>query len=158
MIFARHALMQLEDFIESEPERIGNVLMYWRSADYTRELLRQEKARTSYAQQRCELLRNGGLADRPPRRMPVMRRILAHHELSDAYCVRCGYEGSLERAHIIDRCYGGLDGPQNLAPLCSLCHRQQPIFQPGDETVALEWFGLRQGSPNAHTERTDIPT
>jgi hypothetical protein len=45
----------------------------------------------------------------------------------------------LERAHLITRVYDGLDGPQNLAPLCSLCHRFMPNFEPGQEQSALDY-------------------
>lgn len=48
----------------------------------------------------------------------------------------------LVRAHIIDRMFGGLDNAANLAPLCEWCHEIQPIFRPGDEAAALDWFGL----------------
>jgi hypothetical protein len=45
----------------------------------------------------------------------------------------------LERAHLITRVFDGLDGPQNLAPLCGSCHRYQPSFEPGQEQEALDW-------------------
>ncbi len=96
-------------------------------------------------------LEAGGLPQRPPRQMPSLKRIALHHGLGpDPYCVRCGVvggEGSwaaanawLERAHVIDRVFDGLDIESNLLPLCGGCHRQQPIFEPGDECAALRWF------------------
>jgi hypothetical protein len=94
-------------------------------------------------------------ASRPPRRMPSLVRIARHHgvELRVPFCWRCHVESDddatswrtassfLERAHVIDRCYGGLDDVQNLRPLCCDCHRWQPDFGPGDEPLALRWFG-----------------
>lgn len=90
---------------------------------------------------------------RPGRRMPTLSRIAAYHGLpAEPACVRCKWVAPcgtwraasryLERAHIIDRVFDGLDGPQNLAPLCHGCHKDQPIFRPGDEVAALRWFGL----------------
>lgn len=38
--------------------------------------------------------------------------------------------------------FDGLDLVANLAPLCSWCHRGQPIFRPGDEYEARTWFAL----------------
>jgi 5-methylcytosine-specific restriction endonuclease McrA len=88
-----------------------------------------------------ERLRAGGLTDRPPRNMPSMKKIVAYHGLpTPPTCVRCGLDGYLERAHIIDRVFDGLDLESNLLPLCPLCHRSQPIFKPGDEDAALKWF------------------
>lgn len=91
--------------------------------------------------------------------MPALKRIAEFWALPDdpPYCVRCGWSvpvirwndasGWLIRAHIIDRCFDGLDLPCNLAPLCDGCHSHQPIFKPGEEPIALIWFGLR---PVAH--------
>jgi hypothetical protein len=87
-----------------------------------------------------ELYEFGG--ERGPRQMPSMKVILRHRGFQEARCVRCGYGGYLERAHIIDRFLGGLDNPANFAPLCDECHRNQPIFEPGDEAEALRWFRL----------------
>lgn len=98
----------------------------------------------------------GGLAIRPPRRMPALKALAAYHGMgSDPHCFVCGYgrggdwvsAGSwLDRAHVIDRFLGGLDGPQNLRPLCRLCHNIQPVFEPGQEAEALTWFG--EGFPD----------
>jgi len=95
----------------------------------------------------------GHAAARPPRRMPSLKKIADHHCLPmQPFCVGCGLHTPvsewrnaspyLDRAHIIDRCYGGLDAAQNLAPLCQACHKVQPIFEPGDEDEAMEWFAL----------------
>jgi len=41
---------------------------------------------------------------------------------------------------MIDRADNGLDAVQNIAPLCTFCHRYQPRFR--DPLAALDWFGL----------------
>jgi hypothetical protein len=50
----------------------------------------------------------------------------------------------LERAHLVDRFVGGLDGPQNLVPLCPECHRCMPTFEidQGDRAIAWVQAGL----------------
>jgi len=45
---------------------------------------------------------------------------------------RCNASG-LDRAHLADRCFGGLDGPQNLALLCRWCHCAMPVCTTGEE-------------------------
>lgn len=93
--------------------------------------------------------------------MPSMQKIAAFHGLGiTPMCVRCGSQPPvatwreaqswLQRAHIIDRIADGLDLETNLAPLCERCHQSQPMFEPGDEPQALEWFGL----PVARSEKT----
>ncbi len=87
---------------------------------------------------------------RPKRRYVSLSRIARWHDLGDMpYCVKCEYcegttwqsaQGWLERAHIIDRTYGGLDIEPNLLPLCAHCHRHQPAFKNGEEAEALAWF------------------
>jgi hypothetical protein len=43
----------------------------------------------------------------------------------------------LDRAHLVARVYDGLDGPQNIVPLCGPCHR----FQPDDDGArAVAWI------------------
>jgi hypothetical protein len=50
----------------------------------------------------------------------------------------------LDRAHIITRATGksgsGLDTPANLIQLCQLCHKQMPLFDGGEEAIAMEWL------------------
>jgi 5-methylcytosine-specific restriction endonuclease McrA len=48
--------------------------------------------------------------------------------------------GYLERAHLVDRSRGGLDGPQNLMPLCHRCHKAMPSFDPGEGPDAIAWI------------------
>lgn len=43
----------------------------------------------------------------------------------------------LQKAHIVARVYGGLDGPQNIALLCDLCHSYQPDDNGAD---AIAWI------------------
>jgi hypothetical protein len=52
----------------------------------------------------------------------------------------------LVRAHLVDRELGGLDGPQNLVPLCQKCHRGMLSFRGYDEYPGpAEW--VRRGGP-----------
>lgn len=109
----------------------------------------------------------------PPRRgrnMPVPWEIAAYwHErglppdgrLEVPFCFRCfcvfrfdpdarpedRWNGAaLERAHLVDRIRGGLDGPQNLMPLCHRCHKVMPSFDPGEGPDAIAWV-LRDDRP-----------
>jgi hypothetical protein len=123
----------------------------------------------------ADLPRRGG------RRMPRMWKIVLYwHEHPGAfgqvnldgtpYCFRCLREvptqrwpgwrdtwdaasPSLDRAHLIDRSAGGLDGPQNIVPLCGECHGGMPSFEPGDEDKAIAWVHagkeLRLWTPRA---------
>lgn len=90
--------------------------------------------------------------------MPTLRSIARHWGMEDgpARCYRCGItrphwtwdgNGGIDRAHIITRCYGGLDDVQNIIPLCIACHRMQPGFGPGDEDEAMAWMNA---DPNEH--------
>src|SRR5687768_54814 len=100
--------------------------------------------------------RGRGDGGRPPRRVPGLSRIADFHGLgSKPRCIRCGNANKstswssargLDRAHIIDRWSGGLDDVQNIAPICPNCHREQPIFTPGQEIEALRWFRLPANS------------
>ena len=112
-----------------------------------------------------ESARGPGNSKRPRRRMPSMAQIARHHgfDRSTPLCIRCGRVPDdyatwgdtsglgLQRAHIIDRVFSGLDNPSNLLPLCWRCHRQQPIFKAGDEAEALDWF---IGEPNIYRYQT----
>lgn len=106
-----------------------------------------------------------GYSFRPKRRMPTMTQIAKHHgfDRSTPLCIRCGLVPDdyatwkdagglgLERAHVIDRVFDGLDTLANLLPLCWRCHRGQPIFKAGDEAAALDWF---IGEPTIHQYRS----
>ena len=58
-------------------------------------------------------------------------------------CMGCGHGeadwSDLERAHLVDRCRGGLDDLPNIALLCDRCHALMPSFGPGDEAAALAY-------------------
>ena len=105
----------------------------------------------------------GWIPKRGSRRMPKPWKIAIYwHQrghpvagiITLPYCYRCGYvfrfvpalspEGrwnaaELERAHLVDRIRGGLDGPQNLMPLCHRCHKIMPSFDPGEGPDAMAW-------------------
>jgi hypothetical protein len=87
---------------------------------------------------------------RPPRRTYTPSRVVAYwHDRGEPFtvdpdhpeCFACGRAaaawGDLERAHLIDRIYDGLDGPQNLAMLCRRCHGAMPGHHPGQEQDAI---------------------
>lgn len=103
------------------------------------------------------------------RRLPSMWKIAGYWVslgtfemcLSDPSCFACGavvpagaFDGVppyprarwdaasswLERAHLVDRCDGGLDAEQNIVPLCSWCHRKRmPCFRGGTGRWAIAW-------------------
>jgi hypothetical protein len=56
----------------------------------------------------------------------------------------------LERGHLVNRCRDGLDGVQNLVPLCHRCNKLMPIF--GDGPSAIAWV-LRGGWVAEFAER-----
>ena len=102
---------------------------------------------------------------RPPRRMPSLKAMAKFLgvEGREPFCFRCGVcvdadswadaRRVLERAHVIDRVFDGLDNLANLRPLCSTCHRWQPIFKAGDEAEALAWFA----PPSQWTPSRSLP-
>lgn len=156
VLFARSALAQVEALIRGHEDHKDRELRRWVDDDHTDETLRQVFARLKNDIRLHEFERDrllaGGLVRRPKRQMPSMVKIAAHHGLSDSapLCVRCGRvpddcgswrkPSGLQRAHMIDRVFDGLDTLANLLPLCVLCHRSQPIFKAGDEDKALDWF------------------
>ena len=160
-VFAPTALRRVEEWLAARQQRdtewinrcMSGPVEFWKSNAEVIQGLKDLNAQFAAQERERDRLLAGGLPRRGPRRMPSMRRIAAHHGLGqDPYCVVCGYgppastwmaaSSYLERAHIIDRCFDGLDVEANLAPLCGSCHRSQPIFEPGDEERALAWFGL----------------
>jgi len=83
------------------------------------------------------------ISTRPSRRMPTMKRLLMHWEVIEPHCFKCLVpvrKETLVRAHLIDRCRDGLDGAQNLVPLCDWCHDRMPSFGNGDEESVLQWI------------------
>lgn len=103
------------------------------------------------------------LPRRPWRRMPTLWELAAYWaplgvfevEVEDPHCFGCAlvvdlFPGEpserwqagrvlLDRAHLVDRAAGGLDGPQNVVPLCTRCHRAMPSFGAGRGPDAIEW-------------------
>lgn len=47
--------------------------------------------------------------------------------------------GMLHRGHLVNRARDGLDGPQNLVPLCELCNMTMPIFSTPLPPGPVEW-------------------
>lgn len=148
-VFAPRALAAVESALAAIPARRAEIILHFRdlseltNLNSTESTLRRKHAR----------LADGGLADRPKRHMPSLRRIADFWELPEPpACVACGWPTPagawreanrwLIRAHIIDRVMDGLDKVWNFAPICNPCHRKQPIFYPGDERTALSWFDL----------------
>lgn len=71
----------------------------------------------------------------------------------EPFCFRCGWlvplpeepkanawlhaAGWLDRAHLVDRFLNGADEPENIVPLCTICHRRMPeMFHQRDEAIA----------------------
>jgi hypothetical protein len=145
--FAENAIRDLRRVLGDEGDGLVMAWAEGRRGGSLREVLDKQKT----LKRELDRLLQGGLAEREPRRVPSLAKVADHHGLdARPSCVRCGYEppvdswreasGWLQRAHVIDRFAGGLDNAANLRPLCRMCHRMQPIFVPGDEDVALEWF------------------
>lgn len=90
--------------------------------------------------------------------MPSLAKVAEHLGIIDSFphCFRCRATSEssvwgewvpatgLERAHVIDRCRGGLDNAANLRPLCRQCHALQPSFGAGHEPEALRWFSIKR--------------
>lgn len=47
--------------------------------------------------------------------------------------------GKLERGHLVNRARNGLDGPQNLVPLCHACNKIMPVFDSPLPPGPIEW-------------------
>lgn len=158
MTFAVTALARVERQLSTFAARREAAITQWclhGPGDDIRELLDGLKRERAILERQRQWLLDGGTAGRPARRMPSLKKIAAFWNLPEPpACVRCGYESGderwpatsmhLQRAHIIDRCFDGLDALCNVAPLCYGCHKSQPIFRPGDEAAALRWFGLER--------------
>jgi hypothetical protein len=90
---------------------------------------------------------------RPARRMPSVITIARHWAARDTFtvdldhphCFGCRVETDAwsnsfyERAHLVDRVWGGLDHAGNLALLCATCHRGMPTFDVDEGEAAIEW-------------------
>jgi len=89
--------------------------------------------------------------ERPPRRTTAPHLIARHWvgrgvfdvDVDNPACFRCRRQVSswkqLERAHLVDRCAGGLDIPSNIAMLCWRCHGTMPPFGNGEGEDAIQW-------------------
>lgn len=90
--------------------------------------------------------RGAGLPKRPSRRPPSIDQIAEHWNLPSDECWKCGDEGPVERAHLVDRFEyetgAGLDGVQNLALICFPCHKRMPATMPDQWVDAMIWAGL----------------
>lgn len=132
---------------------------------------------------RAAIMHPDWLPSRPGRRMPSLWKIVQHWAQKDTFaphpialpaCFACCSRppgnpddtpedawnnalGYLERAHLVDRVRGGLDGPQNLAPLCHACHKVMPPFDVGEGAQAIEWVraGGRIDLESAHRAWAD---
>lgn len=80
------------------------------------------------------------MTGRGPRKMQRLAAVVEHWDAEHGRCLRCGRSARCERAHLIDRSQDGLDGVQNLVPLCFPCHHEQPVFFAGQEARALAWL------------------
>lgn len=149
-VFATSALAAIETHVASYGQRFADAVA--RTAEDISTIAERQRVELRQNTRERERLLAGGLAPRPTRRMPTLIKVAQFHGLAlPPACVRCGYTpgvatwreaaGHLERAHVIDRGYGGLDLLCNILPLCPPCHRAQPIFRPADRSEALAWFG-----------------
>lgn len=115
-------------------------------AELTEMLRRSEYIASLFAEPRW-------MPPRPERRMPSVQTIVKYwdgrHPFEadplDPRCFGCSraapeWSGSyFERAHLVDRCLGGLDHVGNLALLCSNCHRVMPSFDIDEGPQAIGW-------------------
>jgi hypothetical protein len=121
---------------------------------------RQEEAARAAAAERERL---GLLPDRPGRYLPRLWALASYWAGRDTFAVsldrphcfgcRLRMEASgvtpqeqwnsaglwLHRAHLVDRIRDGLDGPQNVVPLCAACNHVMPSFGPADGADAIAW-------------------
>lgn len=63
-------------------------------------------------------------------KMPTKKQLNIYHgrDADDDECMACGRAHALHRAHIMPRCAGGTDEPDNLHLLCPICHRDSEFF------------------------------
>lgn len=84
------------------------------------------------------------------RRMPSADSVADYWQLRHPFfaadtpmCFRCNVPatawGSLERAHLVNHGYGGLDHAGNIAMLCAACHRIMPNFDIDEWDLAAIW-------------------
>ena len=61
--------------------------------------------------------------------------------IDEGACFACGWNGSLERAHIVPRCEGGSDEADNLHLLCGRCHHDSEYIT--NRAEYLDWIQAR---------------
>ena len=160
---ARHrALAELS----RERDRLANDFSWAHPDETPREACeRTVRALRRNRENRERVLSPGWLPERPKRKMPSLRAIaqfwarrepFAGHGIDVPACFGCGWElpcpedaalsqrwqmasRYLERAHLVDHALGGLDGPQNIVPLCGDCHRVMPMFGIDQQDAAIAW-------------------
>jgi hypothetical protein len=108
----------------------------------------------------------GWVPERGPYRLPAKWAIASYWagrddwfdvDLEHPHCFACGLHGGhpedepdpaarwnlagrLERGHIVNRARHGLDGVQNLVPLCGDCNHFMPVFSVEDDEEATAWI------------------
>ena len=105
---------------ESMPA-LSRVAVYWARSDEMDELFPEAKVRLIGWGEPC-CFRCGWLA-------PTKEAAEYPSNWKDERVFRLTWDGAkgwLERAHLQDHEYGGEEVPENLVPLCVLCHEQQP--------------------------------
>ena len=51
----------------------------------------------------------------------------------------------LDRCHLVDFARGGSNEPDNLVPLCHICHRDMPEYADGQRDMAIAWVNEFRG-------------
>jgi len=80
-----------------------------------------------------------------------------HERWHQEGCFTCGNLDDLERAHLVDRCFGGLDHCANLIIICHACHRKMPSFEgnPKDSGIhhpSLLWTLIKKEYEDGYLE------
>jgi hypothetical protein len=106
----------------------------------------------------------GWIPARPPRKMPSLWQIAQYWDTRDVFyvdleaphCFACprpiqfradhspkdrwnSAAHQLLRGHLVNRKRDGLDGPQNIVPICNFCHRFMGMYSVEDGAAAIEW-------------------
>ena len=106
----------------------------------------------------------GWIPRRPPAKLPSLWAVAVYWadrgtfavDLDNPHCFACSAiarpqdslapavrwnrsRGRLDRSHLVTRARGGLDGPQNLVPLCIPCNQLMPVFGIGQAAEAVRW-------------------
>lgn len=86
---------------------------------------------------------------RPARKMLPLEQLADYWRGRDVFdvqdgCFACQRTGALHRAHLVARCQGGLDGPQNVVILCAPCNQVMPRFDIDEAEQAINWVQSRR--------------